>query len=49
MDVTTNTDAQAPVITLSDAALKGSEAPHQCQGIEEGASAWASKAAAVPD
>ena len=36
MDATTNTDAQAPVITLSDAALKEVKRLINVQGIEEG-------------
>jgi len=36
MDASTNTDAQAPVITLSDAALKEVKRLINVQGIEEG-------------
>ena len=46
MDATTNTETQAPVITLSTS-IKRSEASHQFQGIEEGGLRLVAKEAAV--
>ena len=49
MDATTNTDAPAPVITLSDAALKEVKRLINVQGIEEGGLRLGLRGAAVPD
>lgn len=48
MDATTNTDAQAPVITLSDAALKEVKRLINVQGIEEGGLRLGVKEAVAP-